>query len=122
MGGGRNRDAGALSMATIGIHGNSIPAPVYLAGLRVAKANPDTIFKTTLWHWASGSGAEIMRQYRIDLHRRIGRRGGKPLRVSRVHPSFWHFLSDRRISLRPDMLRSFNRHLRARVSGRVREE
>ena len=48
-----------------------IPLGAYVAGLRLAKANPDAEFKHTLTTWWQGTGAEIMRQFRDSIHDRI---------------------------------------------------
>ena len=48
-----------------------VPLGVYVAGVKRAKAAPDTEFKTGLTTWWPTSGAEIMRQFRAGMHERI---------------------------------------------------
>lgn len=109
-------------MATVRVLDRSIPAPAYLAGIRAAKAHPDATFKHSLWHWSPDTGAEIMRQYLHDLHRRINERGGIDATDGRVHPANWQYLRDRRLILRDHMVRGLNRHARHRFTHRLLED
>lgn len=101
-------------MATVNVQGRSIPAPVYLEGIRRAKANPETTFITSLHVWRPATGAEIMRQYRQDLHKRINARGNlKPLnsRASVITYARWRC----RHSMAAYDLRALNRHQRRKL-------
>ena len=107
-------------MARIGIGDYSIPASAYLAGIRAAKANPEAIFRRTLKSWAPGTGADVMREYRADLHHRINSRGGVTPRRSRVHPADWGMIATPRVILAHHTIRSLNRHQRPRLIARAR--
>lgn len=43
----------------------------YVKAVKLAKANPDHIFKHGLTSWWSTSGAEIVEQFREGMHQRI---------------------------------------------------
>lgn len=43
----------------------------YIAGVKLAKQNPDMIFKHGLSCWWACSGADIMRQFRAGINDRI---------------------------------------------------
>lgn len=109
-------------MARIGIGDYSIPASAYLAGIRAAKANPDAVFKRTLKSMAPGTGADVMREYRADLHLRINSRGGVVPPRSRIHPADWGMIATQRVILERHTIRRLNRHQRPRLIGRAREE
>lgn len=109
-------------MATVRVLDRSIPAPAYLAGIRAAKATPDATFKQSLWHWTPDTGAEIIRQYRHDLHRRINERGGFIQLGPRVNPSTWGRIATPRVIIERCQFRSLNRHQRRHTAERVREE
>lgn len=55
----------------------------YCAAIRKAKANPDARFPHTLNNWWSGTGADIMREYREVRNKRIT--AGIPLRREVKH-------------------------------------
>lgn len=109
-------------MITIRVNDRSIPAETYLAGLQLAKANPDRLFKTTLWGWWPGTGREIVEQYRRDLNRRITERGSAARRSSRVHPATWGRAHTPRVVLETHEIRSLNRHARPHLAHRARGE
>lgn len=48
-----------------------VPLGAYLACVRHAKANPDTVFKTGLTTWWPTTGREIMKQFRDGMVDRI---------------------------------------------------
>lgn len=107
-------------------HGARVPVPVYLAALRTAKANPDQTFARGLRNWWPATGAEIIREYREDMHDRINARGGLfrygRVHMPRVHPSTWAQARDARVPLERDRLQSMNRHQRRRFAHRARTE
>lgn len=109
-------------MATIKVNNRSVPADQYLAGLRRAKREPAAIFKTGLSTWWPATGAEIMDSYRRDLHTRINERGSDRAQASRVHPATWAKASTRRVILERHDIRSLNRHARARLQHRQRDD
>lgn len=109
-------------MITIRINGRSIPATTYLAGIRLAKANPDRLFKQTLWGWWPGTGSEIVEQYRRDLHKRINERAGTTLQTSRVPPATWGRAQMPRVVLERYDIRCLNRHARPRLAHRQRDD
>jgi hypothetical protein len=43
----------------------------YIAGIKMAKANPETVFKHGLTCWWSCTGADIMRQFLSGIQDRI---------------------------------------------------
>ena len=43
----------------------------YVRAVKMAKANPDQMFKTGLTTWWATSGAEILNQFRAGMHDRI---------------------------------------------------
>jgi hypothetical protein len=49
----------------------SVPLSAYLRAVRLAKANPDALFKTGLTTWWPTTGAEIVRQFRAGMNDRI---------------------------------------------------
>lgn len=49
----------------------SVPLGVYIAAVKLAKANPDREFKTGLTTWWPTTGSEIMRQFNRGLVDRI---------------------------------------------------
>ena len=51
----------------------TVPLNAYVAAVKLAKANPETEFKTGLDTWWPTTGAEIRRQYRRAVHDRINR-------------------------------------------------
>ena len=106
---------------TIRVLGRSIPARDYLAGLGMAKRNPDLMFRHGLHCHSPHTGAEVMAQYRRDLHRRICDRAGG-YSVSRVHLAIWAKASTPRVVLEAHDLRAMNRHQRAKMRHRQREE
>lgn len=61
-----------------------VGAPAYIEGYRRAKANPTAVFESGLTTWWAVTGAEIVAQYRLDLHRRINARGGEAWRNERT--------------------------------------
>lgn len=108
-------------MARIGVLGYSIPAPAYLAGIRMAKENPTATFKRTLHSYEPGTGAEIVAQYRRDLQRRINERGGITPLQSRLHPAQWSIAATPRVVLEHHTIRCLNRHQLPRLIHRQRE-
>lgn len=108
-------------MATIGIAGRSIPATTYLAGIRRAKAQPDVTFSSSLRGPGCATGAEVMAQYRADLHTRINRRAGRGAPESRVHPATWAQAATPRVILEPSQIRTMPRRARARLQHRMRD-
>ena len=48
-----------------------VPLGAYVAAIKIAKAHPNTTFKTGLDCWWSCTGAEIVQQFRAGMHRRI---------------------------------------------------
>ena len=109
-------------MAKIIVQDCHIPAATYLAGIRFAKANPERMFKTTLWSWLPGTGREILEQYLRDLDKRISERGGIRPRSSRVNLSTWGRASSPRVILERHDIRSMNRHQRKHLAHRQRDE
>ncbi len=107
-------------------HGARITVPAYLAALRMAKANPDQTYARGLRNWWPCTGAEIMREYREDMHDRINARGGLMrygrVHMARVHPSTWSQAKDPRVPLERDRIASMNRHQRLRFAHRARTE
>lgn len=51
--------------------GQVVSLKAYVAAIKVAKANPDTEFKSGLTTWWTTTGAEIMKQFRRGMHDRI---------------------------------------------------
>jgi len=109
-------------MARIGVLGYSIPAPAYLAGIRLAKQNPEATFKRTLHSYEPGTGAEIIAQYRRDLHKRINERGGIAPLDSRINRASWSMAATPRVVLNHHTIRNLNRHQRPRLIHRARAE
>ena len=107
---------------TIIVQDLHIPAATYLAGIRLAKANPERMFKTTLWSWVPGTGREIREQYQRDLDKRINERGRLEPRKSRVNLSTWGRASTPRVILERWDIRSLNRHHRQHLAHRQRDE
>ena len=107
---------------TIIVQGRHIPAETYLAGIRLAKANPERMFKTTLWSWVPGTGREIREQYQRDLDKRINQRCGIEPRKSRVSLTTWGLASTPRVILGRHDIRSLNRHQRQHLAHRQRDE
>jgi hypothetical protein len=56
---------------TVSATGKRIPLGAYVAGVKLAKANPCATFKHGLTTWWSVTGAEIMEQFREGMHDRI---------------------------------------------------
>ena len=48
-----------------------VPLGAYVAAIKIAKAHPNTTFKTGLDTWWPTSGAEIVEQFRAGMHHRI---------------------------------------------------
>lgn len=109
-------------MTYIRIEDYAIPASQYLAGIRAAKANPEAMFKRTLKSWTPGTGAQVMAEYRRDLHDRINARGGIIPQESRIAPSDYSMIRTPRVILERHTIRRLNRHQRPRLIGRAREE
>jgi hypothetical protein len=99
-----------------------LPAAVYLAGLRRAKAEPDQMFKHGLRGWWPVTGREVVAEYRDDLHRRINHRARVARPECRVHPFVWWKASTPRVVLEPSDLRQMNRHQKRRLATRLRDE
>lgn len=57
-----------------------IPARAYIAGYKLAKANLQETFRHGLCTWWPVTGAQIVREYRRDMHARINVRGGQAWR------------------------------------------
>lgn len=108
-------------MATVRVLDRSIPAPAYLAGIRLAKTKPHALFATSLWWRDPATGAEIIDQYRRDLHRRINRRGGLAMADSRTGPAVWAKMATPRVIIEPCDWNTLNRHHRPRLARRVRD-
>lgn len=108
-------------MAFIGIGGRSVPAARYMAGIRAAKENPEARFARTLHSWAPGTGADVMAEYRRDLHKRINERGGIVPHRSRVHPCTWGRASMPRVVLERHDVQSMNRSAKKRLANRMRD-
>lgn len=47
----------------------------YVAGIKLAKTNPDAEFKYGLTTWWPVTGKEIMQQFRASVHDRINKNG-----------------------------------------------
>ena len=109
-------------MISIRIQDRSIPATTYLAGIRLAKANPDRLFKQTLWGWWPGTGSEIVEQYRRDLHKRINERAETKMQTSRVSPATWAKAQMPRVILERHDIRTMNRSARRRLENRMRDD
>ena len=107
---------------TIRVQNRSIPAHRYLAAINTAKANPTATFKTSLHGWWPATGAEIMAQYRRDLHHRINDQDQRAAPTSRVHPVTWANAGTPRAILYPHEMRSMNRHHRAKLQHRLHDE
>lgn len=54
-----------------------VPLGAYVAGVKLAKENPEREFKRGLTTWWPVTGAEIVRQFRDGMHDRINQRGKK---------------------------------------------
>ena len=109
-------------MTSVGVRGRSVPAPIYLDGIRLAKANPDVTFKYGLRSEWPTTGREIMAEYRRDLHERITRRGGSAPATSRVSLFTWGLVSAPRVILDRHDFKKMNRHQKPRLWMRVRED
>lgn len=48
-----------------------VPLRAYVRAVRLAKANPDTVFRCTLCGWWPGTGRDILRQFMDGVHQRI---------------------------------------------------
>lgn len=107
-------------MAAIIVHDRPVPAPVYLQAIRAAKRLPDATFRQTLHSWTAGTGAQIMREYRRDLHQRINQRGGIDVPKGRVSLHDWGLISVPRLILDRHTVRSLNRHQKPRFADRER--
>lgn len=106
--------------------GARVPVPDYLAALRIAKSNPSITYARGLRNWWPVTGAEIIREYRADMHDRINARGGLfrygRVHMPRVHPSTWAIAALPRVCLEADRIASMNRHQRRHFAGRARTE
>lgn len=106
--------------------GVRVPVPQYLNALRIAKANPSITFAKGLRGWWPVTGAEIIREYRQDMHDRINARGGLMrygrIHMPRVHPSTWAIAALPVVVLERDRIASMNRHQRKRFARRARTE
>lgn len=112
---------GVTDVATVGVNGKSVPARVYMAGLATAKANPAATFKTSLHGWWPATGAEILDQYRQDMHKRISTRSGEKPARCRVSLVTWGKVATPRVVLERCEFRAFNRHAKARLARRLRD-
>lgn len=109
-------------MATIGVDGRSIPAPAYIAGIRRAKANLNMRFASSLRGFGPASGAEIMAQYRADLHKRINARGGCVPPKGRASLITWGKARAPRLVLERHDIQTMNRRAKRAFADRQREE
>ena len=109
-------------MATIRVLGASVLAPIYLYGIRQAKANPARTFKHTLRSYLPGTGEQIVREYRQDLHHRINQRGNAEPPESRTSIQDWGMIRTPCVILERHTIRSLNRHQKPRFTNRQREE
>lgn len=107
------------------IRGRAVSVPVYLAALRLAKQNPAFVFQAGLRGFGLITGAEVMAEYRHDLHDRINARGGIKrlgrIEEPRVHPSTWAQIGRPRVRLEPSRFRTLNRHQRRHLAARSPE-
>ncbi len=53
------------------LDGKQVPLGVYVQGIKMAKAHPDTEFRTGLTCWWPCTGREILAQFREGMHDRI---------------------------------------------------
>jgi hypothetical protein len=63
----------------------SVSIGVYVAAVKVAKANQSIVFRHTLEHWGPGSGARILGEFRKGLDERIS--AGHGYRSGRWSPA-----------------------------------